>query len=142
MNIQGRSDGPRPSLRTTLALSFSAKQLIVLPHLTDLAIKMSESEEMITTAALAQVLKSQYHAGLAMLREAIERCPDQLWLDTQPVNAFWQMAYHALFFTHLYMGADAASFRLCAGHQRDNQNEDGFARKPDPTSTLPLIPLP
>jgi hypothetical protein len=103
---------------------------------------MSESKEMITTAALAQVLKSQYHAGFAMLREAIERCPDQLWLDSRPVNAFWQIAYHALFFTHLYMGADVASFRPWAGHQRDNQNENGFAGKQDPTSTLPLIPLP
>jgi hypothetical protein len=103
---------------------------------------MSQSEEMITTAALAQVLKSQYHAGLAMLQEAIERCPDQLWLDTRPVNAFWQIAYHALFFTHLYLGADFAAFRPWAGHQRNNQNDDGLARKPDPTSTLPLIPLP
>jgi len=103
---------------------------------------MSESEEMITTAALVEVLKSQYHAGFAMLRETIERCPDQLWLDARPVNAFWQIAYHALFFTHLYMGADSASFQLWAGHQRANQNEDGLARKLDPNSALPLIPLP
>ncbi len=56
------------------------------------------------TAALAQeVLKSQYHASLGMLREAIERCPADLWFDTSPTNAFWQVAYHALFFTHLYL---------------------------------------
>jgi hypothetical protein len=40
------------------------------------------------TAALSSVLKSQYHASLAMLRECIETCPDALWLDEGPRNAF------------------------------------------------------
>jgi len=31
------------------------------------------------TRALGSALKSQYHAALAMLRLAIERCPDDLW---------------------------------------------------------------
>lgn len=93
-------------------------------------------------AALATVLKSQYHAALAMLRDAIERCPDALWLDDAPKNAFWQVAYHALFFTHLYLGQDADSFEPWAEHQRDNQNEDGIGGTPDPASTLPLIPRP
>lgn len=31
----------------------------------------------IDTATLRSILKSQYHAALAMLREAIERCPDE-----------------------------------------------------------------
>jgi len=93
------------------------------------------------TAFVARVLKSQYHAVLTMLREAIELCPDELWLDTRPKNAFWQVAYHALFFTHLYLG-DAATFQPWAEHQRDNQNEDGIAGEPDPASTLPLVPRP
>jgi hypothetical protein len=93
------------------------------------------------TAALARVLKSQYHAGLAMLRDAIESCPENLWLDAVPKNAFWQVAYHALFFTHLYLG-DEATFTPWAEHQRDNQNEDGIAGEPDPASPLPLVPRP
>lgn len=92
------------------------------------------------TAALGSVLKSQYHAALAMLRDAIDQCPDDLWLDTRPTNAFWQIAYHALFFTQLYLGADLASFRPWAEHQRDTQNEDGIGGPPDPASTLPVIP--
>ncbi|HKQ58316.1 MAG TPA: DinB family protein [Candidatus Eisenbacteria bacterium] len=87
-------------------------------------------------------LKNQYHQALATLREAIELCPDDLWLDTGPTNAFWQVAYHALFFAHFYLGQNAASFRPWAEHQRDNQNEDGIAGDPDPKSTLPLIPRP
>lgn len=53
--------------------------------------------------ALRTILKSQYHAALAMLRETIEQCPDDLWLATQHTNSFWQVAYHTLYFTHLYL---------------------------------------
>lgn len=42
------------------------------------------------TDALRTILKSQYHAALAMLREAIERCPDGDWASEEHVNAFWQ----------------------------------------------------
>jgi hypothetical protein len=49
------------------------------------------------------IIKSQYWAALAMLREAIEKCPDPLWEDGTYSNPFWNIAYHALFFTHLYL---------------------------------------
>ena len=94
------------------------------------------------TAAFTGPLKNQVHMALATLREAIERCPDELWLDTRPKNAFWQVAYHALFFAHFYLGKDAASFEPWSEHQRDNQNEDGIPGDPDPASSLPLIPRP
>jgi len=107
---------------------------------------MSASREALdaagATAALAKALKGQYHASLEMVREAIEKCPDELWLDAGPKNAFWQAAYHALFFAHLYMGQDAEVFVPWAEHQRDNQNEDGIAGEPDPKSALPLLPNP
>lgn len=32
-----------------------------------------------STEGLRAILKSQYHATLAMLRETIERCPDEVW---------------------------------------------------------------
>jgi hypothetical protein len=61
-------------------------------------------------------LKGQYKAGLAMLRDCIVKCPDDLWAaGSQPVpttdertqqeregRTFWRIAYHALYFTHLY----------------------------------------
>jgi hypothetical protein len=98
--------------------------------------------DMIDTATLRLILKSQYHAGLAMLREAIERCPDDAWLSTQQRNAFWQIAYHALFYTHLYLQSGESAFRPWAEHQSANQNPDGIASRPKPGSTLPLIPEP
>jgi len=96
----------------------------------------------IDTATLRLILKSQYHAGLAMLREAIERCPDDIWLSTQPRNAYWQVAYHALYFTHFYLQKDHQAFHPWAEHQSAVQNPDGIPGPPEPGSTLPLIPEP
>jgi hypothetical protein len=91
---------------------------------------------------LRAVLKSQYHASLAMLREGIERCTDDMWLSTEQINAPWQIAYHTLFFTHLYLQPNEAAFRPWEQHQANVQNPDGFTGPPDPNSTLPLIPEP
>src|SRR5579862_460161 len=76
---------------------------------------------------LRAVLKSQYHASLAMLREAIERCPPEEWLSTNHKNAFWQVSYHVLFFAHLYLQPDEAAFRLWEQHRGEG---DGIAGEP------------
>jgi hypothetical protein len=97
-------------------------------------------KDAIDTATLRSVLKSQYHAGLAMLREGIDRCPDDLWLSREHRNAFWQIAYHTLYFAHLYLQPDVSAFRPWAQHQSATQNPDGIAGRPKPGSTLPLVP--
>jgi hypothetical protein len=61
--------------------------------------------------ALRRVLKSQYRAAVGMLREAIERCPDDLWTATTYPNPFWRVAYHALYYTHLYLHPSDADFK-------------------------------
>ncbi|MGC2752979.1 MAG: hypothetical protein WCA40_11495 [Candidatus Acidiferrum sp.] len=76
---------------------------------------------------LRAVLKSQYHASLAMLREAIERCPPEEWLSTNHKNAFWQVSYHALFFAHMYLQHDEAAFKLWEQHRGEG---DGIAGEP------------
>ena len=93
-------------------------------------------------AALRPVLKSQYHAALAMLRETIERCPDDEWTSQGHMNAFWQVAYHTLFFAHLYLQPNEAAFVPWAGQQNQVQYPDGIPGPPDPKSPLPLIPTP
>ena len=45
-----------------------------------------------TDHMVRSVLKSQYHASLAMLREAVERCPADEWSNANYKNAFWQLA--------------------------------------------------
>ena len=47
-------------------------------------------------------LKSQYAAAFAMLHQAVEKCPAALWTDAACGNPFWMVAYHILFYTHLY----------------------------------------
>jgi hypothetical protein len=71
------------------------------------------------------VLKSQYRAALAMLREAIDRCPDDEWLRRDCKNAFWQVAYHALFFTHLYLQPTEQAFVPWRHHQGDDDGTKG-----------------
>ena len=56
----------------------------------------STAEVTDATEALRSALKSQYRAALAMLKEAIERCPQDAWADARYVNACWQVAYHTM----------------------------------------------
>ncbi len=84
----------------------------------------SEHPDDRTAKLLRPILKSQYHAGLAMLRKAIEVCPESLWVDTDYRNPFWRVAYHALFYTHLYLHPDEASFTAWERHQTSLQHLD------------------
>jgi len=74
---------------------------------------------------LRSVLKSQYHASLAMLREAIESCPPEEWLSNDHKNAFWQISYHTLFFAHLYLQRDEAAFTVWEKHRGADDGTDG-----------------
>jgi hypothetical protein len=56
------------------------------------------------------ILESQFRAGLRMLRQAIAACPDSLWNDPDNDNRTWRIAYHALFYTHLYLSPSDAEF--------------------------------
>lgn len=77
------------------------------------------------------MLKGQYHAALAMLRQAIERCPDELWLEGAHGRAFWRIAYHTVFYTDLYLQPKEADFRRWPGH-RDAATDLGDERPPGP----------
>ena len=71
------------------------------------------------------MLKSQYHAALTMLRDAIEQCPDAEWVSRHHKNAFWQVAYHVLFFTHLYLQQNETTFVLWSQHHGDDDGTRG-----------------
>jgi len=48
-------------------------------------------------------IKNQHFAALAMLRQSVEVCPEDLWLGgTHPRN-YWRIAYHAAGYAHLYL---------------------------------------
>ncbi|HLO97338.1 MAG TPA: hypothetical protein VK171_01980 [Fimbriimonas sp.] len=52
---------------------------------------------------IRSAIKRQHHAGLAMLRQAIEVCPDDLWLSGEHPRTYWRIAYHAAGYAHLYL---------------------------------------
>ncbi|MBI4719022.1 MAG: DinB family protein [Planctomycetes bacterium] len=81
-------------------------------------------------------LKSQYHAALAMLRQAVEHCPDDLWNEGPNPAPFWQVAYHTLFFTHLYLQTNEACFRPW------DQHREGHEDLPWPPDSGRAIPTP
>jgi hypothetical protein len=64
-------------------------------------------------------LKEQYHAGLAMLADCVAKCPEDLWSAASPSSdgertidrGYWRIAYHAVYFTHLYLGQNEAAFQ-------------------------------
>src|SRR5687767_9187708 len=63
-----------------------------------------------TLTNLRAALKEQYHAGLNMLRQCIEQCPDDLWTSGSHPRPYWRIAFHAAFFTHLYLLQDESAF--------------------------------
>jgi len=56
------------------------------------------------------IVSSQIRAALKMLRSAIEACPTPLWDRETDHNPFWVLAYHTLFFAHLYLSPSESAF--------------------------------
>lgn len=69
---------------------------------------------------MTDIVSSQIRAALRMLRFAIEACPDELWDRESDHNRFWVLAYHTLYFTHLYLSPSEEEFepfeRQVSGH--------------------------
>jgi hypothetical protein len=63
------------------------------------------------------ILISQYLASLEMLKQTISECPESLWNAEGDKNKFWQVAYHALYFTHEYLADSYKSFTPWVKHR-------------------------
>jgi hypothetical protein len=63
---------------------------------------------------LRQALKEQYHAGLAMLAECVEKCPPDLWIEGEPPRPFWRIVWHTVYFTHNYLVQNEEAFNASA----------------------------
>ncbi|MGF1925252.1 MAG: DinB family protein, partial [Bacteroidia bacterium] len=53
------------------------------------------------------LLWGQFGAAIAMLENAINDCPDQLWDNEMQ---FWYRSYHTLFYLDYYLSTDPANF--------------------------------
>jgi len=74
-----------------------------------------------TGSSLHEILVKQYRASMAMLREAVTKCPDSLWLAPEYPNKFWHIAYHVLYCTHMYLQNSCEEFTAWKKHREDYQ---------------------
>jgi hypothetical protein len=72
-----------------------------------------------------EAITSQIRAALKMLRSAIEACPETLWNRESDRNRTWALAYHALYFAHLYLSPSEEAFQAFDFPAR---GRDGFGR--------------
>jgi hypothetical protein len=61
---------------------------------------------------VTETIAGQYQSALRMLGRAIELCPEEVWLSASgsSPNRFWHIAYHTLFYTHLYLAPSLPEF--------------------------------
>ena len=80
---------------------------------------------------ISMVIISQYQATLEMLKQAIARCPESLWNHPDDRTKFWHIAYHALFYTHLYLQDSEQTFTPWIKHRTDYQFMGPLPWRPD-----------
>jgi hypothetical protein len=66
-----------------------------------------------------EIIRSQYRAALEMLRQAIVSCPADLWHSPEYKNQFWHVAYHTIFYAHLYLHPSEDDFVPWEKHRDD-----------------------
>lgn len=95
---------------------------------------------------LRSALKEQHHAALAMLTDCIEQCPEDLWTTPNPrcddgdriiFRAFWRIAFHTAYFTHLYLGQNEAAFQPAPNNLAVRKRDDLEAMWQEPWDIEP-----
>jgi hypothetical protein len=85
--------------------------------------------------SVRETIGSQYYAALEMLRQAIVDCPEWLWAREHDQNAFWHIAYHVLFYTHLYLQPVEEAFVPWEKHRPANRSlgpDEEIVEAPEP----------
>ena len=84
--------------------------------------KMAKQLNADSALLIKNALKSQYRASLMMFENGIKTCSDELWISNKYRNRTWQMVYHCLFFTNLYLFQHLDQRINWANHKKDYQN--------------------
>lgn len=61
--------------------------------------------------AYKTLIAQQYEAAFCMLARCVDRCPETGWNEPVASLKFCQAAFHAVFFTDLYLGPDVTALR-------------------------------
>lgn len=89
--------------------------------------------------SILEVVTRQYRAAMQMLEQTVAPCPESLWLDQKYPNRFWHIAYHALYYTHLYLQTNETEFQPWERHR---QNYQYLGPLPWPPHERPRIDAP
>jgi hypothetical protein len=82
----------------------------------------------------------QFEAALAMLKQCIQRCPDDLWESNIAQLTVRQVAYHTLFFVDLYLAVDEDTFPLRELHLLGgDERKPGYCAALDKEGTLAYL---
>lgn len=68
-----------------------------------------------TAPLFKAVIESQFRAAIDMLGECIERCPEEHWATPVGTLPFWEVAYHALCWTDMYLSPRLSAWRADKG---------------------------
>ena len=74
-------------------------------------------------------LVGQYEFALSMFEDCIRQCSDEQWDEDVGNFPFWHVAFHALFYTDLYLSSDLESFEPPTFYR---ENYQYFGRLPYP----------
>jgi hypothetical protein len=114
--VQGR-EGTQPRIRFNQGGSLGISGLVGI------------RERLIMQRYWQAALRRQFAAAVQMIRSAVEACPDPLWDDRAEGSPFWHLAYHALFYTDLYLSEDEKAFRAPDFHSDKAQFLPGDYRE-------------
>jgi len=70
---------------------------------------------------LLKIVTSQYNASLEMFEDAVTHCPESLWQEPNYKNRFWHIAFHTMFWTHMYLNDSEHTFEKWEKHIKDYQ---------------------
>ncbi len=76
-----------------------------------------------------------------MMRQVVDRCPDDLWAGGEHPRNFWRVAYHAIGYAHLYLYDDLASWPHWEKHNVANTVLEGDTPVAEPYSREELLAL-
>ena len=66
---------------------------------------------------IRSAVETQYGAAFSMLRGCIDRADDASWVAVSAKYPFWQVGYHTLFITDLYLAPNEKAFLPPAFHR-------------------------
>lgn len=86
-------------------------------------------------------LKRQYRASTLMIRQAIERTPEDMWTSGEHPRTYWRIVYHALGYAHLYLYESLDAWQSWPKANNSCAILDGDVEESEPYSKEEMLEL-